>query len=211
MKKIFLFAAFGCIANIAAFAQVQTDGKTKQPTHGKQAPKPKTPSSDDAPTFNRLVYGGNVGFQFLTGGFFLNLSPTVGYRVTERFTAGGGIVGQYTSQTTTFPISTTQNKTVSLGYGAYGARAFSQYSLFRGVFVQGELEQIYNSVPYLDDNFDVKYNTRGFPGALVGGGVNLGEGPVRFNITALYNLLYDRNNTFYQSPYVIRGGVGFGF
>ena len=205
-------------------SDVANDGKNDKNDKNdkKDDDKNKKKDKDDknaAEPFNRWYYGGNVGFNFIQGGFAANISPLVGYRITPKFSVGGGVIGVGVSQTVR-----SNTATVPAFFGQYGGRAFTRYELFQGIFAHGEFEQAFNSVPYaITADNKVLYTVTPIPSALAGLGLNLGTGGVRLNIMALYNFLYDgytptqaasnlsNFNDYRFGPLVLRGGIGFGF
>jgi hypothetical protein len=196
---------------------IATDKRTTERTDSVPK-KEKTPQPKEE--FERWYYGGNVGFNFLNSGFAGNISPMVGYRLTPKFSVGGGVLLTGVSQ----QVQATNNKAYDLLYGQYGGRAFTRYVLFDGVFAHGEFEQAFNSRPTGNIvNDKVEYSTIGVPSLLGGLGANLNKGPIALNATLLYNVLYDTYDLNQQQAsrnsfsdyrlggFVLRGGIGIGF
>lgn len=164
-------------------------------------------------TGKKWSLGGNLGFNFLPGGFALDVSPMLGYRFTQRFLGGAGGVFQMTSQTVPLIDPTTgASKNVALNSTAYGGRLFSRYQLIQSIFGHGEFEQLYYRTP---NGLNIAGNPiyskqKSLPSLLVGAGINKKLGAINGNITALYNVLWNKDS-YYGQPWVIRGGVGLGF
>jgi hypothetical protein len=155
---------------------------------------------------DRIRVGGNFGLQFgnIT---FIDVSPLVLYQVTDRTQLGVGITYQYVrfNNVRTFGGGTIS----SSGNSIYGGRTFLRYFLFPGIFAQGEYEML--STRYYDYSQGIPELKRALvPAGFVGGGYAqpIG-GRSAFNITILYNLLYEQYKTqsIYASPIVIRAGV----
>jgi len=158
---------------------------------------------------DRLFFGGNFGLMFgtITN---IEISPIVGYYVTPRLAAGGGIRFEYFKDKGYYaPYATT----------IYGGDIFSRYTIIRnlgeglniglntGIFAQVEYEALSLEKAY----FEPPYNEDGrfwVHSILVGGGIIQPVGRrSAFILTVLYNL-----NETARSPYsnpVIR--VGFNF
>jgi hypothetical protein len=231
LKTSFLICIFSMLQN-TVFAQVH-DKARKQPSDvatdskptdskdtDKTATKPKKEA--EAVDFERWYYGGNLGFNGTNGGFAVNVSPLVGYRLKPKLMVGGGIICVGVSS----GVSKGKINETAI-FGQYGLRAFTRYDVLKGVFAHAELSQAWNSIPVdIDQNNKVVYKITPLPSALTGLGVNLGAGPIRFNATVLYNLLYGlydadqlgSNQTNYNGytstafpGWQIQGGVGYGF
>lgn len=77
--------------------------------------------------------GGNVSAQF-GNATFIEISPLVGYRITEDLTSGVGFTYQYLSENYNVYNFYDYKATVM------GARIFSQYDLIFGIFAHAEYE-----------------------------------------------------------------------
>ncbi|MFN3938976.1 MAG: hypothetical protein ACK4IY_00225 [Chitinophagales bacterium] len=148
---------------------------------------------------SRWIVGGYLGAQF--GNFTaIDISPMVGYRVTPKLTAGGGLTYQYVSfkDPTGYYIPYKSN--------IIGPRAFAAYNLIFGLQAHVEYEHLW--FRYEDSSIEYKDKQ---PGLFLGGGLNLAAGKnAVFQILALYNVLWDASNVVYGSPLTIRFGMGFG-
>lgn len=148
---------------------------------------------------SRWIVGGYLGAQF--GNFTaIDISPMVGYRVTPKFTTGGGLTYQYVSfnDPTGYYLPYTSN--------IIGPRAFASYDLIFGLLAHVEYEHLWFRY---EDSF-TEYKDQQ-PGLFLGGGLNLSAGNnAAFQILAIYNVLWDASNVVYGSPLTIRFGMGFG-
>lgn len=143
--------------------------------------------------WDRIYFGGNVGFQLGTS-MFIDLSPLVGYHVTDRFSTGLGITYRYVK------FGTYQAST-------YGARVFARYLFTSHLFAHAEYENL-NTPVYVRATND--YQKEWVPGIFVGGGFTQQIGQRSFfNLLLLYNLAYDQAKSPYSSPLVIRLGFFF--
>ncbi len=147
------------------------------------------------PTFkDRIILGGNFGIQF--GSITLiDVSPQVGYRITERFIAGVGATYQYYDDNY-YHYST----------NIFGGRAFLRYFVFRNFFAHAEYELL-NYEPYYISPFESgRVNVNSY---LIGGGYAQQIGGNSFmGFEILWNL-NETAYTLYNNP-IIRVGFGIG-
>jgi hypothetical protein len=139
---------------------------------------------------SRIFTGGNLGLQF-GNATFIEISPLVGYRITERLAAGIGITYEYLSY-----------KDYNISTNVYGGRVFCRFYITDELFAHAEYE-VLNMQPYL---VGARANVESF---LVGGGYRQSIGErTSLNVLILWNL----NETEF-SPYInpiIRIGFGIG-
>lgn len=154
--------------------------------------------SGDASWKDRIRLGGNFGLQFgnIT---FVDVSPLVLYRATERLQLGVGVTYQYIR----FNFPTLRS---SSGNSIYGGRVFTRYFLFPGIFAQAEYEML--STRYYDQ-LSGEIRRALVPAGFIGGGYSQAAGGrAAINVTILYNLLYEQYKfrSVYASPWVFRVG-----
>jgi len=159
-------------------------------------PKPETPT----PSFGeRLFFGGNLGLSFgsLT---YVNVSPTVGYRFSDRFGAGLGPAYSY--------FSDNRDKNYKYSTHTYGGRLFGQYLVMDNLMLYSEYEMINIEVP---DLLFTKLIRENVSSLFVGGGYmqRFGNGNSGVSLMLLYNIMESDYN-IYQNP-IIRTGFNFGF
>lgn len=184
-----------CLVVLAAIqlnAFAQEDDYVKPPKETKQKQK--------GDFWSRVYVGGGLGAQF--GNVTLvDVSPLVGYRFTDRFSAGVGATYQY------YSVRVNNDK---FSTSIYGGRTFARMQVFDFLFLHSEFEMLNWECP--------RYETTGFvsdrlwvPGLLVGGGLRqpFGDSGSGFYLMGLYNILYT-DCTPYASPLVLRAGVTFG-
>ncbi len=143
---------------------------------------------------NRFYYGGNLGAQFGTFTYF-DISPLVGYKLTDRVSVGVGATYIYYSE-----------KRIDFSTSIYGGRVFNRFLITDNIFTHIEYEVLSREI------IDFNNNRRRIEigSLLAGGGLRqrLGENS-SVQMSALWNL----NQTIY-SPYVnpiIRIGFSMGF
>ncbi len=145
--------------------------------------------------WSKVEVGGSFGGGYSNGVFFIDLSPTIGYRVTKRFVPGLGPIYQYYSDSR-------QDVKIHI----YGGRAFARFYVFDKLYALGEYEYTiwndvnrnvlpFKSIPLQALLFGVGYSQS------IGGSAN-------FNLEVLWNVL-ENQYTYYPNP-VIRFGFGVG-
>ncbi len=144
-----------------------------------------------------MFFGGTVGLGFGDVTYF-ELSPLVGKHLTPELAVGGSLIYRHRSDDRYREKLTTDD---------YGASIFGRYKVTPVLFAQAEYE-------YLNYEFyraDLTKDDDVANSVFLGGGVTtpLG-GNASFHATALYNTLYDDDSP-YDSPWVIRFGIGVGF
>ncbi|TND04074.1 MAG: hypothetical protein FD123_3845 [Bacteroidetes bacterium] len=156
-------------------------------------PRTKPPRE---PWYTRLVYGGNVGLQF-GNATLVDVSPIVGYRVTERLVPAVGITYQY--------INIRFNNGQRYINTIYGCSGILRYYFLDNLYGHAEYQKLNGQW------FPWQQNERYWiTGLLVGGGYRQMLGAnVGLGLTVLWNL-YDTPEWPYQNP-IVRLGVGVGF
>lgn len=149
---------------------------------------------------DKIYFGGGFGFSTSSNQTNLSLSPQVGYKITDRLSSGVGISYQYV-----------KIKNPSVSINNYGWSVFSRFNAFREFFAYTEFEKLY--FEYINAVSPEQTNRKGYNSWLVGAGYSekLG-GKASFSFMALYNVLYDETAQPrpYNSPWVIRAGIGIG-
>jgi hypothetical protein len=150
---------------------------------------------------DRIFTGGNLGLQF-GNATFIDVSPIIGYRLTNNFAVGLGASYQY--------IYYNEYGT-KISSNTYGGSVFARYYFTENVFAHIEYESLFMEPIYVDNYFGNIYKTprTNVESYLVGGGYRqaLG-GRTSLNLLLLWNL-----NETSLSPYnnpILRFGVGIG-
>ncbi len=126
-RVIFLIAFLVCSFSI--FAQVE------EPVHieGKNKPVKEKPKFSD-----RLVFGGDIGLS--VGNYtYVNVSPAVGYRITDRLTAGLGPIYIYQS-----------DKYYDYESSMYGVKLITSFTVLRGTDINPNF-QIGNLIFHMEN------------------------------------------------------------
>lgn len=149
---------------------------------------------------DRIYVGGGLGLQFgtITN---IEISPIIGYRFTNDFSAGIGLTYIY--------FKREFDNFDDFETNIYGYRFFARQNIQQQFFAQAEFENL--SLEFFNDDNGI-INREWVPGFLIGGGYFQPIGRnAGFNITALYNVLHDDQRSPYNSPLILRVGVTLGF
>lgn len=149
---------------------------------------------------DRIYFGGGFGFNTGNNSTNVSLSPQVGYKITERYSAGIGVIYQYV-----------KFRQAESSISNYGWSVFNRYNITRQFFAYAELENL--QFEFFTSFSPEQTSRSGYNSVLVGGGYSeMLSKRAAFSITALYNVLYDAADPIqpYNSPWQIRAGVGLG-
>ena len=158
------------------------------------------PEKKDRHIMDRLYIGGNVGLLFGTT-TLIELSPQVGYRLTDRFIPGIGI---------TYIYQNYRYYNVRYENSVYGGSIFSKYFLTDKLFGHVEYEML--NVEYLafGQNLAPMIDRKWISSFYVGGGYSQPIGQRGFaQVMILFELIQDPWYPYYRSNPIIR--IGFGF
>ncbi|MVT10808.1 hypothetical protein [Chitinophaga tropicalis] len=158
---------------------------------------------------SRLIVGGSLGLSF--GDYTnINVSPTVGYRISQMFAAGIAINAQYGSERWRFSNGeTSQRNQYSIFGGGVWGRVYPLDFLF--IHIQPEANHVSLKSTYYDtDPKTVIKDSYGVPSLLMGGGYTQPMGGrAAFSIMALYDVLQDDRSP-YQKGLILRIGASIG-
>lgn len=173
----------------SVYSQDQQQTATPPPVPHSNTPAPPSPFQKD-----KFFFGGGLGAQF--GSMTLiNISPLVGYKITDRLQVGLRATYMYYSYNVPpYKVQTS----------IYGGGFFSRLFIFENIFLHAEYELLNM------DSYDFPGTRSYVENYLVGGGFRQRIGDrASYMITALWNL-----NPSKYSPYanpIIRMGFTFGF
>ncbi len=155
----------------------------------------------EIPLRERIYVGGNIGLQIGNLTTSVIISPTVGFRVTNRLTSGLGLTYQYYRNRGWGNLSGFTSVT-----HIYGGSIYSRYSITRQIFVHTEYEAL---------NLDSQMNWQVTPGErgrfweqnyFLGGGYRTQIGSRAFlNIMLLYN--FNNNSVVHFQNPIFRFGL----
>ncbi len=162
--------------------------------------KERSSSDDQEPSLReRVFFGGNFGLQFGRILFF-DVSPLVGYRLTDRVQIGVGASYQYFQD---------RRFTTNYSSSVLGGRVFGRYMISEFVFPHAEIESL--SFKFRD-NLGIPLSRQWYSALLAGVGTAqpIGNKGLAINALVLYNFSYRPNEpSLYTSPWITR--VGFVF
>lgn len=174
------------------FMAIDLPAQERQPSNLAKSDKPKMSPKD------RFFFGGNIGLNFgsLT---YINVSPIIGYRLTEKLGAGLGPTYSY--------YKDHRDKNYYYETSTYGGRLFAQYQVLENVLLYSEFETVNIEVPDLLFTSLVRRNVSSL---FVGGGYaqRIGNGASFFSIMLLYNIM-ESDYVIYDNP-VLRTGITIG-
>jgi hypothetical protein len=161
----------------------------------------------DKPFKERLVFGGGLGLQFGTV-TFIEVSPVVGYRVTDRLEAGIGLTYKYYKYKDFYFDQTTNNR-FDLKSNIYGASLYTRFSIFENIFLHAEYERLrynYDDIRIIGGQFIREPTHANVDGLFLGGGYKqrISSGAY-FYIMALWDVIEDPLSP-YKNP-ILRMGV----
>ncbi len=149
---------------------------------------------------DRIYFGGGFGLNAGSDVTNISLSPQVGYKITERYSAGVGVTYQYV-----------KIRNFESSINNYGWSVFNRFNITRQFFLYGEYENL--QFEFFTSISPERTSREGFNSLLFGAGYTESlAGRASFSIAALYNVLYDPADLTqpYDSPWVVRAGVGIG-
>ena len=161
---------------------------------------------------DRIFFGGNFGLQFgdIT---LIDVSPMVGYRITDKVAAGISFNYKYYHDKKFF-YNQYSNSFMEMTSNIYGASIFGRYYFVENLFAHIEYEYlIYSYDNYRPNSVGISYSksteTVNVPGLFLGGGYRqpIG-GRTYFTITILYNIMESQYSP-YSNP-IIRVGMSVG-
>lgn len=180
----FFFILTFLFAGPMAKAQTEPEQSPVRVLEERPAPREEEPLT----WRDKIRFGGSFGGQF--GSFTnINISPLVGYNISDGTTVGGGVSYIYT-------------KVFNSSFSYFGGRGFVMRRVFPNIFAQAEYEFL--SVPTSRQG---ERKWVGLP--MIGGSYSQPiSGRFALNFTALYNLNFTGNPNAaflpYNSPWVIR-------
>ena len=159
------------------------------------------------PSFtDKLVFGGGFGLQFGTL-TLVDLSPVVGYRVTERFETGIGLTYKYYRYKDYWRDAS--GRGYDLKSNILGGSVYVRYHILKNVFAHAEFEQLqYRYTQFYNTGTGIsrEKETANISSMFIGGGL---KQPISqhsyFFIMALWNLT-ESTMSPYNNP-ILRMGV----
>ena len=145
--------------------------------------------------WDKVFFGGNLGLQFGTV-TFIEVSPLMGYRITDKISAGFGITYQYYHY---------QDRTTDFQTNVYGGRVFGRYMFTDYLF--GHVEYEFLNLEAFD--FYPQRRRVDVESLLAGGGYMQRIGNNSAIVAMILYNFTESNYTPYQNP-ILRIGVNIG-
>lgn len=146
---------------------------------------------------DKVFFGAGGGLQFSSYATYITVLPSVGYRITPRWSSG-----------ITFTYQFLRYRDLQISTHNYGASLFTRYFVLKQVYATAEYEQInFQTVRY-----DRSKHRYWVDRMLVGAGYFQPNPSGRggFHIGILYDLFYTSRDGYpYNSPFVYRVGLTF--
>jgi hypothetical protein len=208
MQKLFIsLALIICCAGVN-IAQIEPYVREKEkpsekPKEAEEKKEKTTPKkehkSSESSLRDRLFFGGNLGFSSGTNSgissTIVDISPMVGYKITDKLQAGGGAIYQYYQ---------TNYYGANASYNNWGGRAFTRYMLYESFFPHLEFEYISLDRRRIVNGVQEKYR-QGITSLYVGAGYSVPLGDrSSLSLTILYNVLWSEANKYTYSPFSTR-------
>jgi len=160
--------------------------------------EPEYATNDSLSFKNRLIFGGNLGLVFGTY-TYINISPTVGYKIKPDFAAGVGVIYEYVNDKTYRPYYETT---------IFGGKLFVQHVLFDCVILYAENNTLSLEKRYYDRIHSYPQEGRFILNVpWVGGGFYQRSGKGGMYLMILFNLNNSANSPY--SSYEYRMGFNF--
>lgn len=171
---------------------------------------------------DRLIFGGWGVFGIGSGVTNVGITPIIGYRITEEFSAGIGFGYQYLRVKDYYAVIVDPNTGAQEGRPLnahfYSPSVWMRYRIWNNIFAHVEYEQNISNVKEYTNDFTqfpppiiTRKTTLSVPSLLVGGGLRQ---PVGERASIIFMVLYDvlqEPNSPYLNTVAIRFGVNFGF
>jgi hypothetical protein len=158
-------------------------------------PEPRE-NNDRGSFFDNVFFGGGFGLQF-GNQTYIEVAPQIGYKFTNRFSAGLGLKYIYYKFNDNIYTYSTH---------IYGGGPFTRFFVLENLFLHAEYEILNLEVP---DAYYREYTRKNISSVFVGAGYRQMIGTnSSIDLLLLYNINETRN-TPYQNP-IFRIGFGFG-
>lgn len=217
MKKL-IFTTILSLGLVAAVTAQEVYSSTGRPLNRDQ----KNVKDEQLVEPSRFIYGGWGLFGMGNGVINVGITPIIGYRITDEFSAGIGLGYQYFRikdyNSVITDVNTGAEEFRPLNAHVYSPSVWGRYLIWSNIFAQVEYEHNIFTQRYYENDFTqfpppvIKVNRSiNVPSLLVGGGLRQPLGDrASLIIMALYDVLQDKNSPYYNTI-ALRFGVNFGF
>lgn len=170
-------------------------------------------SSDKEKFTEKLWYGGGFGLGIGGSTFNLDLSPMVGYKITDKFSAGIRIPFDYSFA----KLSASDGRVITYNNLDFGIGGFTRHKIAFGLFAHAEVNKLWLEQPVTQGNsflIDPDNPNRLLLEDVQREEFNIGLGyssgnRIGYEVSLLYNVLEDSNSL--NNPWSIRVGFNYKF
>ncbi|GAB4336752.1 MAG: hypothetical protein OHK0038_15060 [Flammeovirgaceae bacterium] len=176
--------------------------KEEKPVEKEEDKPKKEDKKEEKSSGDKIYFGGNFNLLFGTN-TIIDISPIIGYRVSDDFSLGGGVIYTYFKRQI--------NSSYSVSGTGYGGRAFLRYDIQTDILPNSKISPYveYESLNYQFADSNGQKTPRKWYGSLfAGAGIIQPVGKGSLNIFLLYNLTWDEDS-IYPTPFVYRMGFNF--
>lgn len=219
MNKLLTILSFILLFANGVNAQERVYSSSGKPLNKSQ----KNVKSDKLINPDRVIFGGWGVFGIGNGVLNLGITPILGYRITDNFSAGIGLGYQYLWIKEGPPVFVSINPSIEeprpLNAHLYSPSIWARHIIWNNIFAHAEYEHnISSQTYYINDHTQYatrpiikESNTVSVPSLLVGGGLRQ---PIGGRASMIFMILYDvlqEPNSPYANTVAIRFGINFGF
>ncbi len=218
MKKIIIAA----IVSLAIAGNIQAQENVYS-SSGKPLNKNKdNVKSDKLIDPSRIIFGGWGLFGIASGVTNVGVTPILGYKISDKFSAGIGFGYQYLRIKDYFSVvvdpTTARAELHPLNAHFYSPSVWGRYVIWNNIFAHVEYEHNISSYKEYTNDFTkypppviTKQTTLTVPSVLLGGGIRQPIGDrASMVFMVLYDVLQDINSP-YRNTVAIRLGINFGY
>ena len=183
--------------------------KSKQSEAATRYSAPPPPANQKSDWRKRIYVGGYFGLSFSNVYSNVEISPIVGYRITDNFSMGVGVIYRYYSYEY---FNLAQGNTQKASFSNWGGRINANYRLFDLIALGAEYQYITNDwLEGYDDLGNPVWDKKGVNILFVGGGLSkrVGGNAIMY-VMAYYDILQEQYSP-YSDNIIWRIGVSAGF
>lgn len=218
MRNILLTTLLGLFLASTVSAQEDVYSSSGRPLNKSE----KNVKSDKLIDPDRLIIGGWGLFGIGAGVTNVGITPILGYRITDNFSAGIGFGYQYLRIKDYFSVIVNSNPLQEelrpLNAHFYAPSVWARHIIWNNIFAHVEYEHNISTFKEYTNDFTqfpppiiTKKTTINVPCLLVGGGLRQ---PISDRASMIFMVMYDvlqNENSPYRNTIAVRVGINFGF
>jgi hypothetical protein len=201
LKKVLAFV-LGLVLAVSAFAQEAQEGESGEPETYKEQYEKYQQQAKKTIEYPWFV-GGLFGLAFGSDSGYVELSPVIAYRFSQKFQLASRLTFRYRKDKRYEPdLSTTD----------VGAAVLGRFYIFDPIYLQAEVERLnWEYVSLTEEGYETVEDT--YTGYYAGFGFVQNAGArVAMYMSFLWDFAYDRNEPSPNTnPWLIRIGFGYTF